>query len=116
MSESYQQLLKQWAALSPDECSTTERDYRFKVKVLLCVEKRSFETPWRSITSENLVLIQLNFVLLTVLHHCFARQSSISFTFSDQGTNATICNGLKSQIYPHPAIAALDAYIQLLNF
>lgn len=48
MLETYQQLLQQWAALAPDECSTTDRDYRFKVKVLPQVEKCSFDNPWRS--------------------------------------------------------------------
>ncbi|MBW4566374.1 MAG: hypothetical protein KME32_36050 [Mojavia pulchra JT2-VF2] len=126
MSATYQKLLQQWAALAPDECSTTDRDYRFKVKVLPEVEKCSFGNPWRSVTSENLtwrlhaaedvILRQLNFVLLTVLYRCCDRQSNINFTFSAQGTIATICNGLKSQIYPHPALAALDAYVQLLAF
>ncbi len=126
MIETYQQLLQQWAALALDECSTTDRDYRFKVKVLPQVEKCSFNNPWRSITSENLtwrlhvaedvILRQLNFVLLTVLHRCCDRQSNIHFTFIELGTIATICNGLRSQPHPHPAIAALDAYIQLLEF
>ena len=58
----------------------------------------------------------LNFVLLTVIYHCAARQSSISFSFTELGTIATICNGLRSQPHPHPAIAALDAYVQLLEF
>ncbi|WP_341531809.1 hypothetical protein WKK05_38035 (plasmid) [Nostoc sp. UHCC 0302] len=126
MIETYQRLLQQWASLAPNECSTTERDYRFKVKVLPEVEKCSFDNPWRSVTSENsawrlhvaedVVLRQLNFVLLTVLHRCSVRQTNINFTFSSQGTIATICNGLKSQIHPHPALAALDAYVQLLNF
>ncbi|QFS51667.1 hypothetical protein GXM_09161 [Nostoc sphaeroides CCNUC1] len=58
----------------------------------------------------------LNFVLLTIIQHCAARQSSISFSFTELGTIATICNGLRSQPHPHPAIAALDAYVQLLEF
>ncbi|MEH2026683.1 MAG: hypothetical protein V7K62_24490 [Nostoc sp.] len=55
-------------------------------------------------------------MLLTIIYHCEARQSSISFTFTELGTIATICNGLKSQPHPHPALAALDAYVQLLEF
>ncbi|MEH2223885.1 hypothetical protein [Nostoc sp.] len=130
MIKTYQQLLQQWAALAPDECAITDRDYRFKIKILPKVEKCSFDNPWRSVTSENLtwrlhvaedvILRQLNFVLLTVLHRCCDRQSNINFTFTELGTIATICNGLRSQPHPHPhphpALAALDAYIQLLNF
>ncbi|WP_341530099.1 hypothetical protein WKK05_12855 [Nostoc sp. UHCC 0302] len=48
---------------------------------------------------------------LTLLHRCSVRQTNINFTFFDQGTIATICNGLKSQTHPHPALAALDAYV-----
>jgi hypothetical protein len=99
MIETYQKLLQQWAALAPDEGSTTDRDYRFKIKILPKVEKCSFDNPWRSVTSENLIwrlhvaedviLRQLNFVLLTVLHRCSDRQSNIHFTFIELGTIAT---------------------------
>jgi hypothetical protein len=116
--------IQQWAALAPDECAITDRDYRFKIKILPKVEKCSFDNPWRSVTSENLtwrlhvaedvILRQLNFVLLTVLHRCSDRQFNINFTFTELGAIATICNGLRSK--PHPVIAALDAYIQLLEF
>ncbi|ODG96225.1 hypothetical protein A4S05_19635 [Nostoc sp. KVJ20] len=125
MIETYQQLLQQWAALAPDECSTAGH-YRFQIKTLPMVEKSSFSNPWRSINSENftwrlhlgedLILEQLNFVLLTVLYRCSARQSDINFTMIEQGTIVTISNGLKSQPHPHPALAALDAYVQLLEF
>lgn len=47
MIETYQQVFQLWAALAPDECSTTDRDYRFKVKVLPEVEKCSFDNPPR---------------------------------------------------------------------
>jgi hypothetical protein len=39
MIETYQQLLQQWTALAPDECAITDRDYRFKIKILPKVEK-----------------------------------------------------------------------------
>jgi hypothetical protein len=110
--------------LAPDECLSTERDYKFKLRILPNVEKCNSLTASRLIITENLethlanrrdLTIQLlNFVLLTIIQHCAARQSSISFT--ELGTIATICNGLRSQSYPHPALAALDAYIQLLEF
>ncbi|NDJ25960.1 hypothetical protein GS682_31140 [Nostoc sp. B(2019)] len=126
MSQNYQQLLHQWAALAPDECLTTERDYKFKVRILPTVEKRNSDIAWRLVSSENiawrlssgegLVLVQLNFVLLTIMHYCAARQSKIEFTFGDLGTTAAICHGLQSQMHSHPAIAALDAYVQLLEF
>lgn len=54
MIEIYQQLLQQWAALAPDECAITDRDYKFKIKILPKVEKCSFDNPWCSVTSENL--------------------------------------------------------------
>ncbi|WP_341531388.1 hypothetical protein WKK05_37365 (plasmid) [Nostoc sp. UHCC 0302] len=126
MVETYQQLLQQWAALAPDECLETQRNYKFKVKILPAVEKCSSTEAWRLITTENFTwhlangkdftLLQLNFILLIIFYHFTDRQVNINFTFSEQGTIATICNGLKSQIHPHPALAALDAYVQLLNF
>jgi hypothetical protein len=126
MSPSYQQLLHQWASLAPDECVFTDRDYKFKVKILSTVEKRNSDNAWRVVSSENIewrlstkegqALEQLNFLLLTIINYCAARQTSIGFTFGELGTTAVICNGLKSQPQLHPAIAALDAYIQLLEF
>ncbi|MBD2303467.1 hypothetical protein [Nostoc sp. FACHB-190] len=116
MSTIYQKLLHQWATLAPDECQATERDYRFKVRILPQVEECFYSHPWRYINSEDLILRQLNFLLLTIINHCAARQSSIGFTFTELWTTAIICNGLKSQPQLHPAIAALDAYIQLLEF
>ncbi|MHC5748101.1 MAG: hypothetical protein ACYTXT_40880 [Nostoc sp.] len=111
-----------------DECLSTERDYKFKLRILPDVEKCNSLTASRLILTENLethsanrrnLTIQLlNLVLLMIIQHCAVRQSSISFSFSftELGTIATICNGLRSQPHPHPALAALDAYIQLLNF
>jgi hypothetical protein len=116
MNITYQRLLFKWANLAPDECATTDRDYRFNVRILPTVETGLHANPWRSINGEELIVKQLNFILLTILHQCATRQYSISFTFDTQGTTATICNGLQSQPHPHPAIAALDAYIQLLEF
>ncbi|QLE59620.1 hypothetical protein [Nostoc sp. TCL26-01] len=126
MNATYQQLLHKWATLAPDQCLTTNRDYNFKVKILPTVEKRNSSEAWRLISSENiawrldsgegLVFSQLNFLLLTVMHYCAVRHSSIQFAFDELGVSATICHGLKSQAHPHPAIAALDAYIQLLEF
>jgi hypothetical protein len=122
----YQQLLHQWASLAPNECSTTDRNFKFKVRILSTVEKRnsntasrvisSENTEWRLSTKEGQALEQLNFLLLTIINHCAARQTSIGFTFGELGTTAGVCNGLKSQPQLHPAIAALDAYIQLLEF
>ncbi|HEY9800358.1 MAG TPA: hypothetical protein V6D25_08365 [Leptolyngbyaceae cyanobacterium] len=71
---------------------------------------------WRLANDQRVVFTQLNFVLLTVINHCAVGYYSISFTFEPQGAIATICNGLRSHPHPHPAIAALDAYIQLLEF
>ncbi|MBD2452470.1 hypothetical protein H6G76_36335 [Nostoc sp. FACHB-152] len=115
-----------WATLAPDECQITERDYKFKVHILSNVEKRNSTNASRVVSSENIewrlsthegqALAQLNFVLLTIINYCAARQASIGFTFTELGTTAVICNGLKSQPQLHPAIAALDAYIQLLQF
>ncbi|MBE9053546.1 hypothetical protein IQ243_24700 [Nostocales cyanobacterium LEGE 11386] len=126
MNTTYQQLLQRWATLAPDECLTTERDYNFKVRILPTVEKRNSSDAWRRVSSENikwrlstgegLILPQLNFVLLTVMHQCAVRQTNIQFTFNEQGTTAAICRGLQSQLHLHPAIAALDAYVQLLQF
>ncbi|BBD63035.1 hypothetical protein NIES2109_58850 (plasmid) [Nostoc sp. HK-01] len=126
MSTIYQELLSHWASLAPEECSTTERDYKFKVKILPTVEKRNSNNASRVVSSENIewrlsthegqALEQLNFLLLTIINHCAARHSSIGFTFGELGTTAVICNGLKSQPQLHPAIAALDAYIRLLEF
>ncbi len=126
MNPTYQQLLKQWASFAPDECLATDRDYKFKIRILPTVEKCESFDAWRLITTENFAwqlengqsftLRQLNFILLTIINHCAIRQSSIEFTFNQQGATAAICNGLKSQAHPHPAIAALDAYIQLLEF
>ncbi|MBD2498212.1 hypothetical protein [Nostoc sp. FACHB-280] len=126
MSTIYQELLNQWASLAPDECQITDRDYKFKVKILPIVEKRNSTNASRVVSSENIewrlsthegqALEQLNFILLTIINHCAARQSSIGFTFTELGITAVICNGLKSQPQLHPAIAALDAYIQLLEF
>ncbi|ACC85015.1 hypothetical protein [Nostoc punctiforme] len=126
MSTTIQQLFHKWAILAPDECLSTERDYKFKLRILPDVEKCNSLTASRQIITENLethlanqrdLTIQLlNFVLLTIIQHCAARHSSISFSFTELGTIATICNGLRSQPHPHPAIAALDAYIQLLEF
>ncbi|MBD2452461.1 hypothetical protein H6G76_36280 [Nostoc sp. FACHB-152] len=135
MSTIYQELLNQWANLAPDECSFTDRDYKFKVKILPTVEKRNSNNASRVVSSENIewrlsthegqALEQLNFVLLTIINHCTTRQASIGFTFTELGITAVICNGLKSQPHPHAAMssdkpqsvyAALDAYIQLLEF
>lgn len=126
MSTTYQQLFSKWATLAPDECLSTEWDYKFKLRILPDVEKCNSLTASRQIITENLeihlanrrdfTIRLLNFVLLTIIYHCAGRQSSISFTFTELGTIATICNGLRSQPYPHPALAALDAYIQLLEF
>ncbi|GAX38936.1 hypothetical protein [Nodularia sp. NIES-3585] len=126
MSATYQQLLQQWATLAPDECLTTERDYNFKVRILPAVEKRNSSNAWRRVSSQNiewrlstgegLILPQLNFVWLTVIHQCAAQQTTIEFTFDNQGTTATICRKLHSQPHPHPAISALDAYLQFLHF
>ncbi|BAY20094.1 hypothetical protein NIES21_59640 (plasmid) [Anabaenopsis circularis NIES-21] len=122
----YQKLLHSWANLAPDECAFTDRDYKFKVKILPTVEKRNSTNASRVVSSENIewrlsthegqALEQLNFLLLTIINHCAARHKSIGFTFTELGTTAVICNGLKSQPQRHPAIAALDAYIQLLEF
>lgn len=126
MSVTYQKLLYSWATLAPDECQITDRDYKFKVRILPSVEKRNSDNVWRVVSSENiewrlstkegLGLEQLNFLLLTIINHCAAPHSTISFTFTELGTTAVICNGLRSQPQLHPAIAALDAYIQLLEF
>ncbi|MBW4564640.1 MAG: hypothetical protein KME32_26645 [Mojavia pulchra JT2-VF2] len=135
MSATYQKLLHSWATLAPDECQTTNHDFKFKVRILPAVEKCESTDAWRLITTENFAwrlengqgftLQQLNFILLTIINHCAARHSSIGFTFGEQGATAVICNGLKSQPHPHPAMsatsrlrvyAALDAYIQLLEF
>jgi hypothetical protein len=123
---SYQQLLQQWASLAADECLKADYNHKFKVRILPTVEKRNSDNAWRLVTSDNIawrlandqsiVLVQLNFVLLTVIHHCAIRHSNISFTFAPQGTTAVVCKGLRSQPQAHPAIAALDAYIQLLEF
>ncbi|MBD2468735.1 hypothetical protein [Nostoc sp. FACHB-145] len=122
----YQKLLHSWANLAPNECQITDRDYKFKVKILPTVEKRNSTNASRVVSSENIewrlsthegqALEQLNFLLLTIINYCTARQTSIGFTFTELGTTAVICNGLKSQPQLHPAIAALDAYIQLLQF
>ncbi len=116
MSATYQQLLYKWATLAPDECQATERNYRFKLRILPQVEECFYSNPWRYINSEDLTLRQLNFLMLTIINHCAARHSTISFTFTELGTTAVISNGLKSQPQFHQAIAALDAYIQLLEF
>ncbi|RCJ19277.1 hypothetical protein A6770_31975 [Nostoc minutum NIES-26] len=126
MSATYQKLLHQWATLAPSECLTTDRDRKFKVRILSNVEKRNSDKAWRMVSFENIewrlsnsegqALEQLNFLLLTTINHCAARQASIGFTFTELGVTAVICNGLKSQPQFHPAIAALDAYIQLLEF
>ncbi|MBD2505099.1 hypothetical protein [Anabaena azotica] len=126
MNTTYQQLLFKWSTLAPYECLATDHHHKFKVKILAAVEKRNSDNAWRLVTSENLawrlandqrvVFTQLNFVLLTILHHCAASYYKIDFTFAPQGTTAVICNGLQSQPHPHLAIAALDAYIQLLEF
>lgn len=126
MSVTYQKLLQSWATLAPDECQTTNHDFKFKVRILPTVEKCESTDAWRLITTENFVwrlengqgftLEQLNFVLLTIINHCATRHFSIRFTFTELGTTAVICNGLQSQPQLHPAIAALDAYIQLLEF
>ena len=126
MSTTYQQLLSKWSTLAPDECLKIDHCHKFKVRILPSVEKRNSDNAWRLVTSDNItwrlandqntVLVQLNFVLLTIMHHCAVRHSNIAFTFAPQGTTAVICNGLQSQPHPHPAIAALDAYIQLLEF
>ncbi|BCL40137.1 hypothetical protein [Nostoc sp. MS1] len=126
MNRTYQQLLSKWSTLAPDECVKADHNHKFKVRILPSVEKRNSPNAWRLVTSDNIawrlandqsiVLVQLNFVLLTIMHHCAIRHSNISFTFADAGTCAVICNGLKSQPQAHPAIAALDAYIQLLEF
>ncbi|MCC5620640.1 hypothetical protein [Nostoc sp. CHAB 5715] len=126
MSTRYQQLFHKWATLDPDECLSTERDYKFKLRILPDVEKCNSLSASRLIITDNLethlanrrdLTIQLlNFVLLTIIQHCAARQSSISFSFTELGTIATICNRLRSQPHPHPALAALDAYVQLLEF
>ncbi|BAT56703.1 unknown protein (plasmid) [Nostoc sp. NIES-3756] len=126
MSATYQKLLQQWASLAADECLKTDHCHKFKVRILPSVEKRNSPNAWRLVTSDNIawrlandqsiVLVQLNFVLLTVMHHCAVKHSNISFTFALQGTTTVICNGLRSQPHPHPAIAALDTYIQLLEF
>ncbi|MBD2472186.1 hypothetical protein [Nostoc sp. FACHB-145] len=126
MSTTYQKLLHFWANLAPDECALTDRDYKFKVKILPTVEKRNSNNASRVVSSENIewrlsthegqALEQLNFLLLTIINHCAARQTSIGFTFTELGTTAVICNGLQSQPQLHLAIAALDAYIQLLQF
>src|SRR5690242_18968505 len=107
MSATYQKLLDQWANLAPNECLTTDRDYKFKVHILCSIEKRNSDNAWRVVSSENiewrlstkegLALAQLNFVLLTIINHCAARQASIGFTFTELGTTAVIYNGLKSQ-------------------
>ncbi|MEJ1930567.1 hypothetical protein WDZ92_09800 [Nostoc sp. NIES-2111] len=122
----YQQLLSKWSSLAPGECLTADHNHKFKVRILPSVEKRNSDNAWRLVTSDNIawrlandqstVLVQLNFVLLTFMHHCAVKHSNISFTFTDAGTSAVICNRLRSQPHPHPAIAALDAYIQLLEF
>ncbi|MBU7585185.1 MAG: hypothetical protein KAF91_20230 [Nostoc sp. TH1S01] len=65
---------------------------------------------------QGFTLQQLNFILLTIINHCAARQASIGFTFTELGVTAIGCNGLKSQPHPHAAIALMDAYIQLLEF
>lgn len=126
MNNTYQQLLSKWSTLAPEECAATDHHHKFKVKIMPAVENRNSDNAWRLVTSENLawrlandrrvVLTQLNFVLLTVINQCAAGYYSIDFTFEPHGTTATICNGLQSQPQPHPAIAALDAYIQLLEF
>lgn len=126
MSATYQQLLSKWSTLAPDECVTADHNHKFKVRILPSVEKRNSDNAWRLVTSDNIawrlandqsiVLVQLNFVLLTVMHYCAIRRENIGFTFIDSGAISTICNGLRSQPHPHPAIAALDAYIQLLEF
>ncbi|BCL39658.1 hypothetical protein [Nostoc sp. MS1] len=133
MNFNYQQLLSKWSTLAPDECVTADHNHKFKVRILPSVEKRNSDNAWRLVTSDNIAwrlandqstaLVQLNFVLLTVMHHCAIRRENIGFTFVDSGAMsstgyayATICNGLRSQPQPHPAIAALDAYIQLLEF
>ncbi|BAB78356.1 hypothetical protein ACN23B_28330 (plasmid) [Anabaena sp. FACHB-709] len=122
----YQQLLFKWSTLAPDECLKADHNHKFKVRILPTIEKRNSDNAWRLVTSDNIawrlandqstVLVQLNFVLLTIMHYCAIRHSSISFSFDDQRAIATICNGLRSQPHPHPAIAALEAYIQLLEF
>ncbi|MBD2683257.1 MULTISPECIES: hypothetical protein [Nostoc] len=126
MSLTYQKLLHSWANLAPNECQITDRDYKFKVKILPSVEKCNSDNAWRVVSSENIewrlstkegqALEQLNFLLLTIINHCAIQQATISFTFTELGTTAVICNGLKSQPQLHLAIAALDAYIQLLQF
>ncbi|WP_414756617.1 hypothetical protein [Anabaena sp. CCY 9910] len=126
MNAIYQQLLSKWSTLAPDECVTTNHNYKFKVRILPSVEKRNSLNAWRLVTSDNIawrlandqstVLVQLNFVLLTIMHYCAIKHSNISFTFAPEGTTAVICNGPQSQPQAHPAIAALDAYIQLLEF
>ncbi|MBN3924969.1 hypothetical protein [Nostoc sp. NMS4] len=34
MSTTIQQLFHKWATLAPDECLSTERDYKFKLRIL----------------------------------------------------------------------------------
>lgn len=126
MNATYQNLLQRWATLAPDECLKTDRDYKFKVKILPSVEKRNSLHAWRMVSSASiewrlstgtgLALTQLNFLLLTLINHCAIRHENICFTFADSEVIATICNGLRSQPQPHSAIAALDAYVQLLEF
>ncbi|MEH1869513.1 MAG: hypothetical protein V7K69_31575 [Nostoc sp.] len=39
MSTTIQQLFHKWATSAPDECLSTERDYKFKLRILPDVEK-----------------------------------------------------------------------------
>lgn len=108
MNITYQQLLSKWATLAPDQCLTTNRDNIFKVRILPTVERRNSSEAWRLISSENIawrldnnqsmVLMQLNFLLLTVMHYCAIRQSKIEFAFGDFGVSAAICHGLRATV------------------
>lgn len=99
MSTTIQQLFHKWATLAPDECLSTEWDYKFKLRILPNVEKSNSLTDNRQIITENLethkayrrdfTIRLLNFVLLRIIYHCAARQSSISFSFTELGTIAT---------------------------
>ncbi|RUR77067.1 hypothetical protein PCC6912_40260 [Chlorogloeopsis fritschii PCC 6912] len=106
--KTYQQLLQQWSTLAPNECRATENLYAFMVK---------YNNTLRLVCSDNLDKHTLDFVLVTIINHCLCRNSRIEFASVVSGeVVATISGGLRSQPYSHIAIAALDAYIQLLEF
>lgn len=112
-----------WSKYEPDECKPDNNHaHRFLVRVLPALyEYSNRTTTWRSITTENEVLRQWDFILMTIIHHCCDRGVLLQISKSSQygysvdirdTDNSCLTNSYYAR---HAGYAALGAYVGYLE-